>query len=77
VLEPSATANQVTANVNRYGARLAGGDFQDRGTDNTVTINGRSFRNGNLTVLTNLPASCAGQPAGTVWNNKGLLGLCP
>jgi hypothetical protein len=42
-----------------------------------VTINGKSFRNGNLTVLTNLPASCTGQPRGTLWNNKGALALCP
>jgi hypothetical protein len=77
VLEASATGDQVTANISRTSAKLAGGDFQDHGTDNTVTINGRSFRNGNLTVLKNLPASCAGQPAGTVWNNRGLLGLCP
>jgi hypothetical protein len=77
VLEPSATGDQVTANISRSGTRLAGGDFQDRGRDNIVTINGKSFRNGNLTVLTNLPASCAGQPRGTVWNNKGALALCP
>ncbi len=77
VLEASATADQVTANINRTGAALAGGDFQDRGRDNTVTINGKSFRNGNLTVLTNLPASCTGQPRGTLWNNKGALALCP
>lgn len=77
VLEPSATGDQVTANINRSGTPPAGGDFQDRGRDNTVTINGKSFRNGNLMVLTNLPASCAGQPPGTVWNNKGALSLCP
>jgi hypothetical protein len=77
VLEASATADQVTANINRTGAALAGGDFQDRGRDNTVTIDGKSFRNGNLTVLTNLPASCTGQPRGTLWNNKGALALCP
>ena len=77
VLEASTTADQVTANINRTGAALAGGDFQDRGRDNTVTINGKSFRNGNLTVLTNLPASCTGQPRGTLWNNKGALALCP
>jgi hypothetical protein len=77
VLEPSATGDQVTANINRSGTRLAGGDFQDRGRDNTVTINGKSFRNGNLMVLTNLPTACAGQARGTVWNNKGALALCP
>jgi hypothetical protein len=77
VLEASATGNQVIANISRSGTHLSDGDFQDRGRDNTVTINGRSFRNGNLSVLTNLPASCAGQPRGTVWNNKGLLALCP
>ena len=77
VLEPGSRENQVTANVSRSSTKLTGGDFQDHGSDNTVTINGRSFRNGNLTVLTNLPASCAGQPRGTLWNNKGALALCP
>jgi hypothetical protein len=42
-----------------------------------VTINGKSFRNGNLMALTNLPTACAGQARGTVWNNKGALALCP
>jgi hypothetical protein len=77
VLEPSARENQVTANISRSSTKLTGGDFQDHGSDNTVTINGRSFRNGNLSVLTNLPVSCAGQPRGTVWNSKGALALCP
>ena len=58
-------------------ASTSSGDFEDYGRDNTVTIDGKSFRNGNLTVLRNLPTSCAGQPRGTVWNNKGALALCP
>jgi len=77
MLEASTTGDQVTANISRSSGRLSGGDFEDHGHDNTVTIDGKSFRNGNLTVLRNLPGSCAGQPRGTVWNNKGLLALCP
>jgi len=77
MLEASTTGEQVTVNISRSSTRLSGGDFQDYGRDNTVTIDGKSFRNGNLTVLRNLPASCAGQPHGTVWNNKGALALCP
>jgi len=77
MLEASTTGDQVTANISRSSGRLSGADFEDHGHDNTVTIDGKSFRNGNLTVLRNLPASCAGQPHGTVWNNKGLLALCP
>jgi hypothetical protein len=65
----SATADQVTANINRTGAASPAATC-DRGRDNTVTIDGKSFRNGNLTVLINLPA-LAPPAARHPLNNKG------
>src|SRR5205807_1867382 len=58
MLEASTTGDQVTVNISRSSTRLSGGDFEDYGRDNTVTIDGKMFRNGNLTVLRNLPTSC-------------------